>query len=145
MPQSGEDFASRVLLDDELILVSSDRRARAILGADYVYVDHGDEFRRQHAAAFPGESTSAVTIASADWAVDHLLRNGGTGYLSRRHVADHLRRGRLHAVGGVPTFSRRIYLVESTNTVSRWSWYERAIEAIGSRRRQVKATPARRK
>lgn len=135
MPQSAEDFSSRVLFDDQLILVSSARRTSAALGADYAYVDHGDEFRRQHAAAFPGESTSAVTIASSDWAVDHLLRNGGSGYLSRRYVEDLVLEGRLHAVRGAPSFKRRVYLVETAQTVAQWSWYESAIGAVTSRER----------
>jgi DNA-binding transcriptional LysR family regulator len=143
MPPSADDFSSRVLLDDELILVSSAKRPQAGLGADYVYVDHGDEFRRQHAAAFPAESTSSVTIASSDWALDHLLRNTGSGYLSRRQVDDLVRRGRLHAVKGVPSFKRRVYLVEATQTVSQWSWYESAIGAVTSREAASRpATPA---
>jgi DNA-binding transcriptional LysR family regulator len=145
MPQSTEDFASRVLFEDELILVSSSPRAPAALGADYVYVDHGDEFRRQHAAAFPGESTSAITIASSDWAVDHLLRSGGSGYLSRRHIDDPVRRGRLHAVKGVPSFKRRVYLVEATQTVAQWAWYESAIGAVTLRETREKTPAARRK
>ncbi len=43
-----------------------------------------------------------LTIASSDWAVDHLLRNGGCGYLSRRHVGTYLDRGELHAVPEAP-------------------------------------------
>ena len=62
--------------------------ATAELDASYVYVDHGDEFRRQHAAAFPGGTTWAVTIASAEWASNHLLRKGGSGDLPRRQVGD---------------------------------------------------------
>jgi LysR family transcriptional regulator, flagellar master operon regulator len=133
-PQGGEDFASRVLFDDELILVSRSRGAPAALDAAYVYVDHGDEFRRQHAAAFPTETTSAITLASSDWAVDYLLKNGGSGYLSRRHVGTFLRRGRLHAVARAPSFKRRVYLVESAHTVARWSWYEPAIAALMSKK-----------
>jgi LysR family transcriptional regulator, flagellar master operon regulator len=123
----GGDFKSRVLLDDELILVSSRRGARAELDAGYVYVDHGDEFRRQHAAAFPSETTSALTIASSDWAIDHLLSNGGSGYLSRRHAAHFLARAKLHAVRGAPSFKRRVYLLESAQAVAQWPWYEAAI------------------
>ncbi len=144
LPPSAEGFASRVLFDDELILVSSTRRAPAALGTGYVYVDHGDEFRRQHAAAFPGENTSALTIASSDWAVDHLLSNGGSGYLPRRHVSELMRRGRLHAVKGVPSFKRRVYLVEATQTVARWAWYEAAIGAVTSRQARAGTPSARR-
>jgi LysR family transcriptional regulator, flagellar master operon regulator len=125
--KAGGDFASRVLLDDELILLSSRRGARPELDDAYVYVDHGEEFRRQHAAAFPSETTSALTIASSDWAIDHLLSHGGSGYLSRRHAAAHLGRGKLHPVRGAPGFKRRVYLLESAQTVARWPWYEPAV------------------
>lgn len=130
VPQSGENFASRVLFDDELILVSRSVLASNELGPSYVYVDHGDEFRRQHAAAFPGDTTSAITIASSEWAVDLLLRKGGTGYLPRRHVRALLDNRTLHPVAAAPTFKRRVYLVESAQTVSQWNWYEAAVTAL---------------
>ena len=62
--------------------------------------------------------------------MDHLVSNGGSGYLPRRHVSEPMRRGRLHAVKGVPSFKRRVYLVEATQTVARWAWYEAAIDAV---------------
>ena len=130
VPQAGEHFASRVLFDDELILVSSIAGAAAILDAGYVYVDHGEEFRRQHAAAFPSGITSAITIACSDWAIDHLLRNGGSGYLPRRQVGELLRGGDLYSVRHAPAFIRRVYLVESVHTVTQWAWYESAITAL---------------
>jgi DNA-binding transcriptional LysR family regulator len=130
VPQTGQNFASRVLFDDELILVSSNAAASPDLDQSYVYVDQGDEFRRQHAAAFPGDTTSAITIASADWAVDHLLRNGGSGYLPRRHVAGLIVDRRLHEVADAPRFRRRVYLVESAQTVQKWDWYETAVAAV---------------
>lgn len=129
-PQSGEKFASRVLFHDELVLVSSRRHTAADLDQSYIYVDHGDEFRRQHAAAFPGDTTSAVTIASSDWALDRLLRNGGSGYLPRRHVEPSLASGRLFRVEGAPVFSRRVYVVENTQVARNWAWYEAAIAAL---------------
>ena len=51
VPQAGEDFNSRVLFDDELVMVSTMDDAAAQLGSRYVFVDHGDEFRRRHAEA----------------------------------------------------------------------------------------------
>jgi LysR family transcriptional regulator, flagellar master operon regulator len=130
MPQSGENFASRMLFDDELLLVSTNRAATADLDSSYVYVDHGDEFRRQHAAAFPGESTSALTIASAEWAADHLLRKGGSGYLPRRQVQGLIESRTLYVVAQAPRFRRRVYVVESVQTVRAWDWYEAAVASV---------------
>lgn len=132
-PQGGERFASRVLFEDELILVSRETLEAPRLDATYVYVDHGDEFRRQHAAAFPGDVTSALVIASSDWALDHILKNGGSGYLPRRHVAEVLSTGHLHAVPHAPAFSRHVYVVENAQTVKGWDWYAAALAAAASR------------
>lgn len=131
-PQAGERFVSRVLFDDELVLVARQALAEPRLDSAYVYVDHGDEFRRQHAAAFPGDVTSALVIASADWALDHLLRNGGSGYLPRRHAAAALAEGVLHQVPGAPVFTRRVYVVENAQTVRPWRWYAGALAAAAS-------------
>jgi DNA-binding transcriptional LysR family regulator len=129
-PQSGGNFATRILFDDELILVSDKPMAAPELGPSYVYVDHGDEFRRLHAAAYPGDTTSALTIASSQWAIDHLLRSGGAGYVSKRHAKPWLVAGRLHPVATAPHFSRRAYVVEVAQTTTTWSWFEAAIAAV---------------
>lgn len=129
-PQSGERFTSHALFDDELILVSRERMKGPRLDARYVYVDHGDEFRRQHAAAYPGDVTAALVIASADWAIDYMLRNGGSGYLPRRHIMAHLKAGRLHVVPKAPNFSRRAYVVQNAQTVRSWDWYPATLVAM---------------
>ncbi|HRX37088.1 MAG TPA: LysR family transcriptional regulator [Aestuariivirga sp.] len=130
-PQAGEKFASRVLFDDKLVLVSDRRETGPPPGRGYVYVDHGDDFRRQHAQAFPGEVTSALTIASSGWARDHLLQRGGSGYLPLRHVDGDLRNGLLHAVKNAPVLTRRVYVVEHAQMVKGWAWYDEALAAAG--------------
>jgi DNA-binding transcriptional LysR family regulator len=134
-PQSGEKFVSRALFDDELVLVSREAKKSAELDGGYIYVDHGDEFRRQHAAAFSGDVTSAITIASSAWALDHLLKEGGSGYLPCRYIGEALKRGELHIVEKAPAFSRRVYVVENSQTVRNWSWYSKAIAAASHRSR----------
>ncbi len=129
-PQAAEKFSSRVLFDDSLVMVSTHPQAAAEVDQDYVYVDHGEEFRRQHAAAFPGDTTSAITIASSAWAVDHLLRQGGSGYLPRRHVAELTGQGKLHEVRAAPGFRRRVYLVENAQATRNWPWFESAIASL---------------
>lgn len=127
--QAGGGFASRQLIDDELVMVSAAREAAADLDATYVYVDHGDEFRRQHAAAFPGDRTAPVTIASSEWALEHLLTCGSKGYLPRRCTASMIAAGELHEVRGAPVFARPIHVVESVEATRSWEWYEAAIAA----------------
>ncbi len=129
-PQAAEKFASRVLFDDGLVLVAASPASAGANDPNYIYVDHGDEFRRNHAAAFPGGTTSALTIASSDWALDYLLRNGGAGYIPRRHVQALVDEGRLYRIAGAPVFNRRAYAVENARAVANWPWYEAAIQAI---------------
>ena len=125
-PQPGDAFVSRVLFEDKLVMMSRDAEEQPILDSSYVYVDHGDEFRRQHAAAFPGNITSALTIASSDWALDYIIRTGGMGYLPRRYAEG----SGLHLMAGAPVFARRVYVVEKTETVSRWSWYQQIMADV---------------
>jgi LysR family transcriptional regulator, flagellar master operon regulator len=127
--QAGEGFTSRLLFDDELVLVSARAGASAELDPAYVYVDHGEEFRRQHAEAFPGARPSLVTIAASEWAVEYLQRTESKGYLPTRIVAPLVASGRLHRVAGAPRFVRRVYLVESARAVRNWDWYESAVAA----------------
>lgn len=128
-PQSAENFSTRILFDDEIILVSD---APGGGGGDYVFVDHGDEFRRQHAEAYPSDTTSAITIASAAWAIDHLLAWGGRGYVPRRHARALLDEGRLHQVPSAPSFSRRAYVVEAGQATRGWTWFPAALDAVRS-------------
>jgi hypothetical protein len=80
--------------------------------------------------AFPGDETPAVTLASADWALDHILRHGGSGYLPMRHAREALASGRLHLIGDAPRFRRRVYLVASLQATAQWGWFEGAIAAL---------------
>jgi len=140
-PQAGENFTSRPLVDDELVLVGDPGAGGAAPGSGYLYVDHGDEFRRQHAAAFPGIATSALTIASSEWALDVLLRKGGSGYLPRRHVAPYLADGRLLVRADAPVLRRRVYVVESTAAVTAWPWYADALAAASGAPGPARAPP----
>jgi LysR family transcriptional regulator, flagellar master operon regulator len=129
VPHAGEEYTSRLLLEDELILVSAAADPSAALDSAYVYVDHGDQFRRQHAEAFPDARPAQVTIAASDWALEYLLRTGSKGYLPARVAAPLIVSGRLHPVEGAPLFVRQVYLVESARATQSWAWYETAVAA----------------
>jgi LysR family transcriptional regulator, flagellar master operon regulator len=125
-PQAADNFSNRVIVDDEIILVSTRSASDSSLGPAYVFVDHGDQFRRQHAEAYP-QYTAGLVVASSQWALDTLLRRGGSGYLPARVAAPLLEEERLFQVANTPSFRRRVYLVENLATVPHWPWYEDAV------------------
>lgn len=127
---AGEDYTSRLLFEDELVFVSADPSADAGLDDRYVYVDHGDEFRRQHAEAFPTAPPALVTIAAGDWAHEYVERHRAKGYLPLRVAATALAAGTLHRIAATPTFRRPVYVVENARAVRDWHWYGGVIDAI---------------
>jgi len=133
VPHAGEEYTSRLLLEDEIILVSAGVDRSAVLDLAYIYVDHGDQFRREHAEAFPDARPAQVTIAASDWALEYLLRTFSKGYLPSRVAAPLIASGRLHRVEGAPIFLRRVYLVESARATQSWTWYEAAVVASSAR------------
>lgn len=100
------------LLEERLVLVSSDRRkvSRGWV-EDYVYVDWGDDFRAAHAKAFPDLETTAVSVGLGALGLQYILAHGGSGYFPLRVVRPHLSEKRLHRVSGAPSFKRPAYLV----------------------------------
>src|SRR5580692_1807070 len=70
VPYAGEEYTSRLLFEDEIILVAARQGESAALDANYIYVDHGDQFRRQHAEAYPEAPPPPVTIAASAWALE---------------------------------------------------------------------------
>jgi hypothetical protein len=98
--------------------------------AGYVFVDYGDQFRRDHAVAFATIGPAAVTLASSHWAIDHLSRWGGSGYLPRRHRSLFERDRRARVLASSPVLRQALYLVENTEVTRHWPWFAEAIAAI---------------
>jgi DNA-binding transcriptional LysR family regulator len=127
-PQARGRFAVREIGTDEFLHVEFKRPRGAGGAAAYVFVDYGEQFRRDHAVAFATVEPAALTLASARWAIDHLARWGGSGYLPRRHKRLFHPRGRIRASS--PVLRQTIYLVENTDATRHWPWFAEAIAAI---------------
>ena len=116
LPSSFPGFISDALYSDELILVSSVERSNTgEWREDYVYVDWGREFQRQHQKAFPGLRAPALTVGSYRLALDSIFRNGGSAYMPRRAIAHELSHRALFEVRDAPSFEREVYLVQPAN------------------------------
>ncbi len=127
-PRSG--WSSWPLFDDQLILVATQKRPLVRWDPAYVYVDHGPEFRRQHAAAYPVEETAAVTFGHSVWALRHILKHGGAGYLPSRLVQDQLTDGRLHEIEEAAVFLRKVSMVSNDASTEDWPWFEASLATL---------------
>lgn len=118
------------LFTDRLIQVSTVPRSQIDWDPGYIYVDLGPEFRKQHAEAFQEARTPIVTISSSAWAIDYLMRWGGSAYLPARMVQSLLEQERLFVVEGAPEFSRSAYLVSRPDAALGWDWFEGSVAAL---------------
>ncbi len=113
-PQSRPGLKVEPLLEERLVLVSTDPAGKSEPGPGYVYIDWGPEFYARHSASFPDFIGPALT-ANIGWlALQHILENGGSGYFPVRLVRPYLDDGRLVSLAGAPEFSLPAYVVYPT-------------------------------
>jgi len=104
---------AELLIEEKLVLVSTERGAREPAAASYVYVDWGPEFSEQHSLMFPHLSRPAFASDFGPLACEYLLAAGGSGYFRRVVVQANLQAGRLHRIAGAPEFAYPAYAVHA--------------------------------
>ncbi len=110
-PQSRPGLKVEQLFDERLVMVSTSAKNAPEPQAGYVYVDWGPEFYARHSACFPSFGSPSLT-ANIGWlGLQHLMKNGGSGYFPMRIVLPHLAAKRLHIVTRAPEFSVPAYVV----------------------------------
>jgi len=112
VPQQRPNLIVERLMEEDLVMVSGDQN-RAVGGAwtdDYILVDWGEEFRRQHSLAFPGALSSRLQLDNTSMALQFVLARGASGYLLESTVQPYLERGELHRVKQAPVFRHPAYV-----------------------------------
>jgi len=117
-PQSRPGLTVELLLEEQLVMISTRADARAEPGSDYVYIDWGAEFASQHTLAFPNFGGAAQTFNIGWLGLQHVLACGGSGYFPTRMIRPHELAGRVHRVAGVSEFRLPAYLCFPTKTDS---------------------------
>ena len=130
LPVTGDDITSCELGRDRLVQVSSEPRPAMEWDDNYIFVDLGADFRRRHSLAWPTDNTARTAFGSSGWALDHLLRKGGSAYLPWRMCAPHVEAGRLHVVQDVPEFSRAVYFNWRRASAQEYPWLEHIHQSI---------------
>jgi DNA-binding transcriptional LysR family regulator len=109
-PQSRPGLTVELLLEEQLVMVSTRPDSQREPGSDYIYVDWGAEFFAQHTLAFPNFMGAALTVNIGWLGLQKLLAFGGTGYFPARMLREHELNGKVHRVAGAPEFRLPAYL-----------------------------------
>lgn len=107
---------------DALVLFATEPDRPMRFDPGYIFVDLGEEFRREHATAYADAGTARVSFGSAVWALDFLLENGGSAYLPQRLALPHLAASRLYVISDAPQFRRNVFLVVNDRAAAGWRW-----------------------
>jgi DNA-binding transcriptional LysR family regulator len=111
-PQNRPGLKIDLIMEETLVLATTDPKGRLKDGNDYVHVDWGPEFTLHHGASLP-DVTPNVSVNLGPLALSYVLQVGGSGYFRMSAVEPHLAAGRLHIVPRMPQFSYPIYSVQS--------------------------------
>src|SRR5689334_11690830 len=113
-PQHRPGLEVALLMEEELVLVTTDLNAHRADDPRYVHVEWGSDFALHHAVSFP-DSTPSLVANLGPLALNYVLLEGGSGYFRMNTVQPYLASGKLHLVPGAPHFSFPVYAVHSVN------------------------------
>lgn len=137
-PESRPGLTVEFLLEEKLVMASTDSSAREMPGQGYVYVDWGPEFHARHSMNFPDYGTPTLVVDIAWLGLQHMLNYGGAGYFPERLVQPYLDSAVLFRIHDAPTFILPAYMVYPTDGKP-----ERLKTALNSIRRAVLENDAR--
>ena len=104
-----------LLLEEKLVMVTSDPKANVGAAMDLISVDWGPSFARDYSSSFPDAPGPGLSVNLGPFALSYILAAGGSGYFRMHVVEPYLASGQLHLVPGMPQFSYPIYVVYSTD------------------------------
>ena len=99
------------IMEERLVLVTSDPSVTDVSDPDYVYVDWGEDFASHHGMTFPQFSNPGLFVGLGPLALDYVAEVGGAGYFRQRAVQPFLASGRLQLVPDAPEFTHPVYAV----------------------------------
>lgn len=117
---------------DQLRLFSSSPDTPVRFDPNYVFVEGGARFGRDHAIAFADASTARLSFGDAELGVQHILQKGGSAYLPTRIADPLVTNGRLYPIDEAPAFERPRYIIVNSTAAQGWDWLTTLIEDLTS-------------
>ncbi len=113
-PQNLPGLTVEQVLDEKLVLVTTNPGQPISDATDYVYIDWGPDFAMQHGVSFPERASPSVVMGLGPLGLSYILDAGGSGYFRMSSVRPLLVSGRLSLVAGAPEFPYPAYAVYAT-------------------------------
>jgi DNA-binding transcriptional LysR family regulator len=113
-PQHRPGLEIDLLMEEKLVLATTDLNAYHAGEARYVHVEWGSDFSLHHAVSFPDTAPSLVANLGP-LALNYVLLEGGSGYFRMHAIQPYLDSGQLQLVPGAPHFSFPVYAARSIN------------------------------
>lgn len=113
-PQHRPGLQVDLVMEEELVLVTTDLSNYRADDPQYVHVEWGPDFTLHHGVSFP-DVTPSLVANLGPLALNCVLLDGGSGYFRMHAVQPYLASGQLHLVPGAPHFSFPVYATYSTN------------------------------
>lgn len=104
-----------LLMEEKLVLVSTDPEMTFVEPESFVSVDWGPDFARKYSSIFPEKDAPGLSVNLSLLALNYILAAGGSGYFRMHVIEKYLAAGQLHVVPDMPQFSYPIYVVSSVD------------------------------
>lgn len=122
-PAKTESQTTRALPADHLRLYSTQADSPVLGDPGYVFVEAGEGFGKDHAAAYSGADVARLSFGSATLGLEHILSHGGSAYLPERLAQERVAAGELFEIGPAPDFRRPAHLIVNEASAQRWPWF----------------------
>ena len=122
------------IYQDRLVLVSTRKGSPVRFDPDYVFIEAGEEFGREHAAVYADANTARISFGTACMGLEYLLKNGGSAYLPQRMVRSQVDSGILFELEDAPVFERSAFLVINKRAREMWTWFDDCINSFAHTR-----------
>lgn len=113
-PQILPGLTVEQILDEKLVLVTTDIEQPTSNDAGYVYIDWGMEFAMQHGVSFPDRPSPTMVMGLGPLGLRYILEVGGSGYFRMSSVRPYLVSGRLKLIPDAPEMPYPVYVVYAT-------------------------------
>lgn len=115
---------------ERLVLYSSRPDAHVVGDPGYIFVDHGEDYRRSHAESYHDADVARINFDSSWWALQFILDNGGSAYLPEALANQFLRSRRIFPVVDAPVYTRKKCLVVNDTAALNWNWFPSLVDRM---------------